>query len=135
MDQNGQNVVRNVFSFLIFGGPFTRLRRGVLAQEASFRFALVRAPRSFARGSETSEVREHAEPVAFFDGHGFELRRCHLTAVAKLPGPILKCVGPLLLDSCANKTQTPMWQCIARPKALACHSQLVTSEVTRSSRS
>lgn len=39
--------LRNVVSFAIFGGPFTRLRRRVLAQEASFRFTLVRVPRSY----------------------------------------------------------------------------------------
>ncbi|CAJ1414408.1 unnamed protein product [Effrenium voratum] len=53
----------NVLSFAVFGGPFTRLQRTMLAQEATFRFSLVR-------------IREHAEPVAFFGGHGFELQRC-----------------------------------------------------------
>lgn len=70
------SLILNVLSFAIFGGPFTRLRRRVLAQEASFRFTLVR-------------VREHAEPVAFFDGHHFELQRCE-EIFAKLMGTLYR---------------------------------------------
>lgn len=48
--------LRNVVSFAIFGGPFTRLRRRVLAQEASFRFTLVRVPRSYETKGPSSSL-------------------------------------------------------------------------------
>ncbi|CAE7326433.1 unnamed protein product, partial [Symbiodinium natans] len=57
------SVVLNVLTFVVFGGPLTRLRRRTLAQEATFRFGLVR-------------VREHAESIAFYSGAGFERWRC-----------------------------------------------------------
>ena len=40
---NKELLIRNVLTFLVFGGPLTRLRRRILAQEATFRFGLVRA--------------------------------------------------------------------------------------------
>ncbi|CAE7850009.1 ABCC2, partial [Symbiodinium necroappetens] len=57
------SIVLNVLTFVVFGGPLTRLRRRILAQEASFRFGLVR-------------VREHAESIAFYSGESFERGRC-----------------------------------------------------------
>ena len=50
--------LRNVVSFAIFGGPFTRLRRRVLAQEASFRFTLVRVPRTHETKGPSKRPRE-----------------------------------------------------------------------------
>lgn len=47
----------------LFGGHLMRLTRLVLAQEATFRFALIR-------------IREHAESIAFYQGAPYELTRC-----------------------------------------------------------
>jgi len=47
----------------VFGSRLMRLTRAVLAQEATFRFSLIR-------------IREHAESIAFYQGASFELMRC-----------------------------------------------------------
>lgn len=47
----------------VFGGRLMVITRQVLGQEATFRFSLIR-------------VRENAEPIAFYQGAGFELHRC-----------------------------------------------------------
>ena len=60
--------LRNVVSFAIFGGPFTRLRRRVLAQEASFRFTLVRVPQM--RPTEGSSECQIGESNGVFECFG-----------------------------------------------------------------
>eukprot|EP00928_Gymnodinium_smaydae_P031513 TRINITY_DN23104_c0_g1_i1.p1 TRINITY_DN23104_c0_g1~~TRINITY_DN23104_c0_g1_i1.p1 ORF type:complete len:665 (-),score=170.76 TRINITY_DN23104_c0_g1_i1:92-2086(-) len=57
------SLAMNFLTFAVFGGPLTRLNRLSLAQEATLRFGLVR-------------VREHAEPIAFYQGARFEKLRC-----------------------------------------------------------
>lgn len=59
----GYALVVNVGTFWVFGGRLTTVNRRCLAQEASLRFGLVR-------------VRENAEPIAFYQGAGFERARC-----------------------------------------------------------
>lgn len=57
------SVGMNLLTFGVFGSRLTFVNRLTLAQEASFRFGLVR-------------VREHAESIAFYQGAPFEKARC-----------------------------------------------------------
>jgi len=51
-----------IFSLVIFAAPLMRVQRRILAVEGDLRYVLVR-------------LREHAESIAFFRGHGYE-RQC-----------------------------------------------------------
>eukprot|EP00439_Symbiodinium_sp_Y106_P067573 s364_g11.t1 len=74
------SIVLNVLTFVVFGGPLTRLRRRILAQEASFRFGLVR-------------VREHAESIAFYGGESFERGRCQDRFFSSLMDTLYRMLG------------------------------------------
>jgi len=58
----GCSVGYTVFSLLVFAAPLMRVQRRILAVEGDLRYVLVR-------------LRENAESIAFFRGHGYE-RQC-----------------------------------------------------------
>lgn len=69
----------------VFGGVLMRLQRGVLQQEATLRFALMR-------------VREHAESVAFYKGGPCERARCGDLFAQVMSTTYLKVLTTAVLD-------------------------------------